>query len=258
MAPVKKHTNFLDIEIEVQDLIFENLFSQMEILHIPEAEGATISALCGADKTLRAKFTEYEAERQERASIRKRYTKCVFTASPVARAAPPSSPRDWPHIRDVEIIIDDLALNESYQDTWFNDPEVVRGQVAGMVADLEAFVAWAPVLREVVAPSGDGLSAAPVLQHLLTPLIMLPSCDNTIVKQSEDAMSRLQGFMDGEERIEDVSQEYEISFKLAVQCWLKQKEGVREREVFDRVAEDLADEEWYRWTQYGRESDLIQ
>ncbi|KAK4508195.1 hypothetical protein PRZ48_001933 [Zasmidium cellare] len=266
MEQVKKPTTFLSLELEVQQLVFEGLFSQSKVLHIPERESATISALCAANKSLRKNFTEYAAEREKLTSVRTRYTKCVFTVSPDVRVSAPPSPNDWPHIKDIVIMIDDLALEDSYCDNWDDNPELVRSQVAGMVADLDAFVAWAAirhtpltslrvrftntedasfVFKEHVATNGR--CVAPVAHHLLSPLVKLPSCKNTIVKQSRGALDGILGIDDGLERIDEWNADYEVGFKYAVQGWLRLSAEERERYEFDDVAGDLSDAEMEKW-----------
>lgn len=145
MAAQNNPFGYLDLPLEVRDAILENLFSQDSTLHLPETERATIDAALRSSKTVPADLTAHEKARREKLrSVRQRYTKCVFTVAPGASsaAAVPALPEDWPHVKDIEIVIDNLALQESFDASWETDENVVKAQVAEMKTALERFVAW--------------------------------------------------------------------------------------------------------------------
>lgn len=52
------------------------------------------------------------------------------------------------------------------------------------------------------------------------PLLKLPKCDTCTVEQTEDARARILGVDDGVERIDELSDEYQVNVKLAVQGWI--------------------------------------
>lgn len=258
MAAGNHRWGLLQLPKELRDEIYENLFSQGEVLHLPEPERATIEAAGRSCEEVSAELEAYEKYRRETSrSKREQYTKCIFTVYPDGRSTFPTSPREWPCVKDLEIVLDDLTLQNNYRGC---EDELLRSQIAEMRAVLKHFVAWvnsrstaiesmrirfthsdedAPVLDQRI-----GKSNFTVMWLIIEPLLDLPVCEKVTVEQSEEARARILGVDEGLDRVVQLGNDdlYQMEVKFALQGWLKHPDA--REEDFNEVSGMLADIEF--------------
>lgn len=268
MANMTQLTGLSKLHLELRQRIYEGLFSEGEVLQIPEPERKTIAAAVYSSKSMGGELAAWRAGRKELISIKKKYTRCMFTVSPSSHPAAPASLEDWPHIKDIEIVIDDLSLEKSYQAHWAKDRGLVERQVAEMRSDLKSFIAWIcerntpltsvrvrftqdeeegsvlgqrmPMIKRVAGVPNDIQDWATVMAHLINPLTKLPSCAKTVVEQTRFALDRLRWDDEGLELVIDLRSDFEIGYRFALERWLKLSAWDRERYAFEEIQEDLA------------------